>query len=126
MPPAWPAPGRGARPCRASRPGRPRGAIRDGAGCGASCPPPSRRPTRRREGRPEVFGHVEGPGQLVAGELAGELEREGVAARLADVAAQPDLVAVDRAGHVAGQEVALVRALDVRALLAQLEAMRGR
>ena len=43
-------------------------------------------------------------------------------ALLADVAAEPHRVAVDRAGEIAGDEVALVRAVDLGAALAQVQA----
>ena len=52
---------------------------------------------------------------LVAGDLAGErkLERVAVLARCS-VLREPHVVAVDRAGEVARDEVALVRAVDAR------------
>src|ERR1051326_3940832 len=71
--------------------------------------------------RPEVFAHAERARHLVALELAGERVRERRAVDLADVARHVDIGARDRAGAIAGREIALMGADQLIALLFQVQ-----
>src|SRR6185503_18439446 len=103
---------------------RPRSARSRGVIFMTSAPPPGAPP-----GRPfaaQVFAHVQGPSHLVARHLPREGVGDGIAALLAQEAADAHAVAVDRAREVAGEEVPAVGAVDVVAPLAQVEAVVGR
>ena len=77
--------------------------------------------TRRRPGRTEVFAHVQRAAHLIAGQLAGERQVDRVAMLLAEGAANPDAVAVDRAGDLASHELALVEPAEIVAFLRQVQ-----
>src|SRR3954453_10322119 len=85
----------------------------------ASEPSCGRAPRGPRRGA--VLAEVERAGHRVARDPAGEAIGQRVAVPLGDAARHRDRLAVDRAGDVARDEVALVRAVEARTALAKVD-----
>src|SRR5579885_1117519 len=78
-------------------------------------------PVGRELGR-EVFSHVDGTGDRIAGNPSRENERDRVAAAaFGSRAAQLDLVALNRAEDIPHAVISPMRALDAIAVLFQIE-----
>src|SRR6266567_3000868 len=79
---------------------------------------PLRAPLRR-----QILAHVERPGHLAAGDGAGETEAQRISVPLGVAARELHAVSIDRAGEIARDEVALMRAFDAAAHLSQMQRM---
>ena len=89
-------------------------AYRSPSAAAAGCGP------RRRQ----VLAHVERAADLIAGDLSGKRQIDGVAVLLAVGASDPDAIAVDRPGDLARHELALVESAKIVPLLRQVQRVR--
>src|SRR5215210_7254827 len=85
----------------------------------SSGPMPCRRPLCT-----QILAHVERSGHFVAGDLTGKDKGDRIAVGFAECASYLNLIAVDRAGEIARNELTLMRAIDRVRTLTQMQRVR--